>query len=66
MLQRVAAASIHRRIDLDVTPGKHQQGGETPVQVIDQVGGANRKDRIAGQPHQQHPLIAHGSHGSMV
>ena len=90
VLQRIAAAPVHRGIDLDVPPGEHQQGGaesidplqqhrlhiqqrhggqikdllrqggELLVQVIGQVHRANREDRVARQPHQQHPLITGG------
>jgi hypothetical protein len=90
VLQRIATAAIHRRIDLDVPPGEHQQGGaegvdalqqhrlhiqqrhrrqvedllrqgrKLLVQMIGQVHRADRKDRVAGQPHQQHPLITGG------
>ena len=94
VLQGIAAAAIHRRIDLDVAPGEHQQGGpkcgdhlqqhplhiqhghgrqiqdplaqlgELFVQVIGQIDRPDREDGIAGQPHQQHPVVACGAHSS--
>ena len=27
VLQRIAAPAVHRRVDLDIAPGEHQQGG---------------------------------------
>jgi len=87
VLQRVAAAAVHRRVDLDVAPGEHQQGGakglhhlgehplhiehrhrseiedalgqhrELLVEVIGQIDRTDGEDRIAGQAHQQHPVI---------
>jgi len=88
VLQGVAPATIHRGIDLNVPPGKDQNGGpealdplqqhrldiqqgdssqikdllgqsgELFVQMIGQIHRANRENRIAGEPHEQHPLIS--------
>ena len=88
VLKRIAPATIHRGIDLNVSPGEHQNRGpealdaleqdgfdiqerhsrqienllrqlrELLVQVICQVNGADRKNWIAGEPHEQHPLIS--------
>jgi len=96
MLQGVAAAAIDGGVDLDVAPGKHQQGGaelvnrlaqrrlaieggqgrqieelllqarELFVQVVGQIDGPHRKDGIAGQAHQQQPLVAGGRQGPGV
>jgi hypothetical protein len=46
MLQRIAAAAVHRRIDLDVPPGEHQQAG---------AKGLHR-----GQEHPIHIQQGHG------
>ncbi|MFN9939753.1 MAG: hypothetical protein ACK56I_09795, partial [bacterium] len=39
------------------------QVGEALVQMVGQIDRADGEDRIAGQPHQQHPVVAHGSGG---